>query len=685
MISRRRLLQILQSGAALAGAPPLRSQTGHIDRRALVTRHNPSLTHFDPASPLSVGNGEIAFTADVTGLQTFPALYEKGTPLCTLSQWGWHSFPNPKGFTLAGFRPTLFDTRGREVGYPTSGKGQEEAFAWLRDNPHRLNLGRIGLKVEGAPDNLTETRQSLDLWSGLLRSTFRLKGAAVSVETCCHPTLDALAVRVEGGLGVLFEFPYGSPGMDASDWSKPDRHRSELTVPAANTARIHRILDGDEYFVTVSWSSPAALRQEAAHHFVLQPTGNVLEFVCLFSRQAPAGTVPGFSQTRSEAGKHWASFWQNGGALELAHAPDARARELERRVVLSQYLTAIQSAGSLPPQETGLTCNSWNGKFHMEMYLWHSAHFALWDRTPMLERSMGYYHSILASARNTAKQQGYAGARWPKMTATDGRESPSPIGTLLVWQQPHPIWMAEAIYQAAPSRATLDRYAEVVFASAEFMASFAYYEEARQRFVLGPPVIPAQENHPPRETWNPTFELEYWAFGLRTAQKWRERLKLPNEPKWDAVREHLSALPVKDGLYLAHENCPQTFTERNRDHPSMLAALGFLSGTKVDRETMRRTLAKVKEVWRWPDTWGWDYPVVAMTAASLGDPAGAVDALMMDTPKNRWSPNGHTWQRANLPVYLPSNGALLIGTAMLADGGFPAGWQVRAERLRYLR
>jgi len=38
---------------------------------------------------------------------------------------------------------------------------------------------------------------------------------------------------------------------------------------------------------------------------------------------------------------------------------------------------------------------------------------------------------------------------------------------------------------------------------------------------------------------------------------------------------------VKDGLYLAHENCPMTFTERNRDHPSMLAALGVLPGEGV--------------------------------------------------------------------------------------------------------
>ncbi|MHC4646991.1 MAG: hypothetical protein ACYTBJ_15960, partial [Planctomycetota bacterium] len=43
-----------------------------IDRYALVSRHNPVIRKPDPLSPLSVGNGEFAFTADITGLQTFP-------------------------------------------------------------------------------------------------------------------------------------------------------------------------------------------------------------------------------------------------------------------------------------------------------------------------------------------------------------------------------------------------------------------------------------------------------------------------------------------------------------------------------------------------------------------------------------------------------------------------------------
>lgn len=127
------------------------------------------------------------------------------------------------------------------------------------------------------------------------------------------------------------------------------------------------------------------------------------------------------------------------------------------------------------------------------------------------------------------------------------------------------------------------------------MASYAVWEAARGRYVLGPPLIPAQENHPPRETWNPTFELAYWKHVLEIAQRWRERLHLKRDAEWDEVIRGLSALPVRDGVYLAHENCPQTFSERNHDHPSMLGALGVLPGDGVDRETMRLTLRKTDE------------------------------------------------------------------------------------------
>jgi hypothetical protein len=482
--------------------------------------------------------------------------------------------------------------------------------------------------------------------------------------------------------------------MNASDWPNPKKHTSTVTK-ASQAVRIHRKLDNDQYYVAIEWEGDASFDEDDPHQYILFPAGTQdrLAFVAAFSRQPINGSLPSASATFAAAANHWRRFWTEGGAIDLSDSSDARAPELERRIVLSQYLTAIQCSGSMPPQETGLTVNSWYGKFHLEMHWWHAAHFALWNRLPLLEKSIGWYTSILSSARELAKSQGYRGVRWPKMVGPEGRDSPSPVGPLLIWQQPHPIFYAELCYLSRPNRATLTRYRDIVFETAEFMASYAYYENDRRRFVLGPPVIPAQENHPARETWNPTFELEYWSFGLRVAQRWRERLGMKRNPEWARVLNQLSSLPAREGVYLAHENCPQTFTERNHDHPSMLGALGMLSGRGVDRETMRRTLKRVMKEWQWNTTWGWDYPLTAMTAARLGETKIAVDALLMNVEKNRYLPNGHNYQRPNLPCYLPGNGGLLYAIAMMAGGwpgaprrsapGFPddGSWTVRVENL----
>jgi hypothetical protein len=695
--------------------PAQPSGVGLIDRAALVKRHSPVLRKLDPLSPLSLGNGEFAFTADITGLQTFPREYEHGMPLCAMSQWGWHTSPLPPGLDPQAFRLTPYDTHGRPVGYRTSAEGQSELYAWLRENPHRLHLGQIGLQLtvagprEARAADTTDIEQRLDLWTGMLTSRFKVEGEPVTVSTAVHPSLDLLAVAIEsrliaeGRLAVRLAFPYGSPGMGAADWGQPARHQSKLIRHTTHRSEqetftvveLQRTLDADEYFVAVVWAGQASLAADKAHTFLLTPARqhSRLEFIAAFSPGPPPRSLPGVAATFAASREHWKRFWTRGGAVELADSRDRRAPELERRLVLSQYLMAIQCAGSRPPQETGLTVNSWYGKFHLEMHWWHAAHFALWGRLSLLERSLGWYHSILPQARELARTQGYAGARWPKMVGPEGRDSPSPIGPLLIWQQPHPIVYAELCYRVRGGREALERYRPLVFESAEFMASYAFFDQRTRRYVLGPPVIPAQENHPPRETWNPTFELAYWAHGLKIAQRWRERLGMKRDPAWDRVISHLSPLPVRDGVYLAHENCPQTYTERNFDHPSMLGAFGVLPGDGVDRETMRRTLDKVMRQWQWERTWGWDYSLTAMTAARLGETKLAVDALMMATEKNRYLPNGHNWQRQNLPCYLPGNGGLLYAVAMMTAGwrgaprshapGFPAdgSWTVRWEKL----
>src|SRR5215470_13116398 len=447
--SRRNFLRTLAaSGGLLRIKTSVRpTSPAPIDRMALVHRHSPALRQIDPLSPSSVGNGEFAFTADITGLQTFPEIYEQEMPLCTMSQWGWHRTPAAAGLDRKALRLVQFDTFGRQVGYAVSADGQTELYNWLRENPHRLHLGRVALRLmrsgggEAQLADITDIEQRLDLWTGGLTSRFKFEGKPVTVRTAVHPELDLLAVAIEspliaeGRLAARFAFPYGSPSMQAADWKQPEKHKTELVEQTANRARLRRQLDADQYGAAINWNGRAEFMVEKKHHFILAPArrNHRFEFTAVFSPSPPTAASPAAAATFAASAAHWNRFWTEGGAIELAESRDRRAAELERRVVLSQYLTAIQCAGSMPPQETGLTVNSWYGKFHLEMHWWHAAHFALWNRAPLLEKSLSWYDRILPAARNLARSQGYSGARWPKMVGPEGADSPSSIGPLLIW------------------------------------------------------------------------------------------------------------------------------------------------------------------------------------------------------------------------------------------------------------
>ena len=277
---------------------------------------------------------------------------------------------------------------------------------------------------------------------------------------------------------------------------------------------------------------------------------------------------------------HWRRFWTEGGAVELGQSKDPRAHELERRVVLSQYLTAIQCSGSRPPQETGLTVNSWYGKFHLEMHWWHAAHFALWNRLPLLEKSLGWYNKILPVARQLANSQGYAGARWPKMVGPEGRDSPSTIGPLVDLATTASDLLCRTLLSIASEKQTLERYHEIVFESATSWRRLPFVTTKTHRYVLGPPLIPAQENHPPSETWNPTFELAYWRDGLKHRAAVARTFGNVSQPVWDRVIEGFHLYRLGTVFISLTRTVRRLSTERNHDHPSMLGALGVLAGRR---------------------------------------------------------------------------------------------------------
>ncbi|WP_114855733.1 hypothetical protein [Brachybacterium sp. YJGR34] len=692
-----------------------------IDRRALVSRHDVVLDAVDPRSPLGVGNGDLAVTVDATGLQSLPASYPvsprdesrpDGTLLGTLSTWGWHSLPSASAHSWRDALVTYDSDRGPVPYVDMSGKvagGTEqdtgERDLQLRGNPHRLDLGTFGLRRDGAPlapRQVEPVRQQLALYEGVITSVSAIDGERLETVTAVHPERDLVALQLRSsalrtGLGIGLAFAYGSADWhSAHDWTRPAAHTTELTPLEEGLWRIDRQVDATAYTVLVR--APGARLTAAADHEILVETdGEELSL----SLELRPGTVTApapptdVAATLAACRAHWRDFWESGAALDLGAVADPRAAELERRVVLSQFLTAIHCAGRMPPQETGLVCNSWRGKSHLEMHWWHAAHFPLWNRPALLRRSLDWYRSILPRAREMAGLQGFAGARWPKQVGPEGEETPSGIGTFLIWQQPHLIHLVELLLRAegVDELELLAEVDDLVTETADFMASFALRTGAGAE--LGPPLIPAQESYGGMRTAvrNPTYELVQWHWALERACAFKQRRGLPVPEAWAEIRDLLIAPAPRDGVYPAIAVEPYTIRE---DHPSMLCALGVLPQTdRIDPAVMAATLEDVLDSWDWDSTWGWDYPVMAMTAARLGRPEDAVDLLLTDTGKNTVLPSGHNRQTGSLPLYLPGNGGLLTAVALMAGGwdgagagatsaptacpGFPDDWDVRAE------
>lgn len=685
-------------------------QVTKIDRFALTSRNNPVVKNIDTLASLSVGNGKFAFTVDATGLQSFPSFYSKGVPLGTQSQWGWHSFSNPNDYK---FEETLkeYNFRGTKEIYTVQFKEkgrQRDAANWYRMNPHRLHLGYVGMdlitddQTLAKPDDIKNIQQELKLWEGIIESNFTVNQDSVRVKTACHPQLDMIEAEVHSSLiqknklGFSFKFPYptGKHADDATEWNLPENHTTKILSNTESSVVLKRVVDSTIYYVTLKWKGKATLEEKASHYFVLSPHVNDFSFTCEFTEQASETATQSKEDVFAQSSSYWQSYWKNGGVVDFSKCKDPRAKELERRTVLSQYLTAIQCAGDMPPQETGLTYNSWFGKFHLEMHWWHAVHFALWGRADLLERSLDWYTKAYPIAKTIAERQGFKGARWMKMTDPSASEAPSSTGSFIIWQQPHFIYMAELVYRQKPSSEVLEKYQFLVEETAQFMASFVTYDSLNNRYILKG-AIPAQETLRASETINPPFEVVYWHYILNVAQQWRERAGQPRNEEWDNIINKLSPLAEKDGLYLAAEDAVNTYNDIRftSDHPAVLGSLGILPESNlVQKPFMKNTLDWIWDNWNWNKTWGWDYPMTAMCAARLGDPDKAVGALLMDKRTNTYLLNGHNYQDSRLRLYLPGNGGLLSAVAMMCAGwdgneiknpGFPqdGNWEVMWEDL----
>ncbi|THU93929.1 hypothetical protein K435DRAFT_967064 [Dendrothele bispora CBS 962.96] len=715
---------------------------GAIDRQSIVSRYNPTRNVSSQTTPMQVGNGFFAFGADVTGLQTFE-------PFAIMSSWGWKNDTLPPGKTLediANYHGVSWLNHGRLVEYDF-GSNDPALEQWLTANPNRVNLGRIGLLFRDGGGNvlnvteadLEDVKQELDLWTGKMSSSFVFGGEQVRINVVSGQDTDTVAVSIQSTLlvnntlGIFLDFPWND-GL--SKFSAPfvgsfnltSNHTTNLSTNLGGgiQAQIaHQLvastfltsLGGDNF--TITRDSPSTHRYTVLSN---SPTSDTFSFTSTFTTaDRMPSTIPSPAEVEESSVSAWEEYWSTSGFVDVfTGSTDPRADELQRRIILSRYLMRVNEAGDSPPQESGLVNDGWSqsrhncpvrfllflrSKFHMEMYFWHSCHWALWNNWDLLSRSSSIYSRFLPSSLARAQiQQGWSsGARWPKMTDPSGRSSPGEINNLLIWQQPHPLMFATYELRSVSTdqekkQAVLEKWEDVVRETANWMSAFAWWNESTSVYDLGPPMYVVSEDTSPNVTQNPAFELAYWKLGLGIAEMWMNELGVDIPSNWTDVKNNLAQLPLEQTdngtFYKVYEGLEDDFwtdPEFTNDHPALVGLYGWLPQTEdVDLSIAKATAEKVWVNWNISNCWGWDFPMLAMSAARNGETEQAIDWLLH--PLFQFDDVGMPIGGVRVPTpYFPGSGSLLYSIAMMAGGwdgsdgnapGFPKdGWNVTVESI----
>lgn len=258
-----------------------------------------------------------------------------------------------------------------------------EASQWVIANPNRINLGRVGLKYNGttlSADQISDPVQELDVWNGVITSTFTVDGKAVKVMTQGDFETDSVAIRIEselvasGVLEVELDFPY--PPIHSTRYKYevfvgvydfPLNHTTAITGFAdVGEEHIYHKLQETSYFANLRWTNDVPLRLSrnepanstaiTAHRYTLSTAQNItssaIEFSANFSPNNQKAELPATIRSRNAEG--WNKYWSQGGFVDVTSSPSPAADELQRRIILSQYHVRVNSAAhGQSPQESG--------------------------------------------------------------------------------------------------------------------------------------------------------------------------------------------------------------------------------------------------------------------------------------------------------------------------------------------
>ncbi len=598
------------------------SAAAAIDRGALLRRCSPEWSGEDARPRIALGNARLRFEVDSSGLQ--PLVTAADASVWTLLALSDHLRPeslDPRDAGPSVLCPFRVSVATRAAGQP------------------------VGARPAGS------RRQSLVLDSGLLTTQLGSPDAAVTISTVAHPILPIVAARLTG--------PRGAGGTG---------------FVVRGTGRTALRFSGSEGILTDESDGrlQAAVRvrgralSAVTGGLVATDGGDHAEIVVQFGPVVEPMALASFDEIADSARLWWGEYWRSSGALDLGGASSASALAAERRIVFarrSSLLAPTQDAGDGPVSVRAVrpVVSGWCG----------APSALLWGDAAPLERLLTRFARALPRAEERAAKLALEGARW-EVGPSAASGSPD-WDALQLCCQADPIWYAEHLYRLRRDRGTVSLYRDLVFSTADQMASAAVWNLAAGRFGLTGPSLAAR-NHPETAA-NPIAAIALWTWALEVAQQWRARLGMERNAEWQRVLLMLPA-PARKGLLLQRSSV--SVPGGGSILPPVTAALGLLPQClpiePAVREATLRDASSPGALARIED---YERSLLVMCWLRSGNVAAACTAMARASG-----------QRTAAELSADS-GVLLYAAAMLGGGwegqahhdGVPAGWLIRGEGL----
>lgn len=590
-------------------------------KKSDIIKYNLKFNHIDSKNPVTIGNGDFAITLDQTGTQSLYEIY-KDIPLSTMSNKNWF-YKDKKDI-----KPSYVDGKA----YMLFNLDNDPNYQINRQYPFKYSFMQILLYDNDKLidiNNIKDVKQELDLYKGIVTSSFNYKEKINKTISFIYQDHDEFNFKLQSdNLNLALKFNYPS-------YTKNGYRLDILPNVLVKEDRITLLYDDKN---SLSFKLKSSSKYQIVENTLIFDDNNVSFSLAL---------------DEIKEGKLLDEFWKCDNGIIIIDN-----EELVKKMVLSKYLLHVNSTGIYPPQESGLTYNCWNSKFHLEMHLIHSLWNIYNNHVGDLVKSFDYYLSIMPSSLKRASLNGYKGLRFPKMTGPDGEDSPSNIGPLLIWQAPHILFMLQEIYYLYNKENIIKKYEPLISGTIDFMISFLTLKDSKYQML--DPLLEACESIPLDRCQNPSFELEYWRYTLERQPKIDTVLYGHQRYDYLDITSKIITPKEDDGIYLKTYGVIDKY-DLYKDHPTEGFLMSFFKSKIVDKEKMVKTIDYILKNMDLSSYWGWDFPFLGLSLLNCGEIEKSIEVTQLNTINNQYLYNGYnTSPRDDLKAYLPGNGAFLI-------------------------